>query len=61
MLVRLADPANIAAHDGSEYYLRINFLFETTCEKYHWLNRLIAVASGRRVENGIDYVVWEVC
>jgi hypothetical protein len=46
--------------DPSEYYLRINPLFETGSEKYAWLNRIVAVGVGRRTPVGITYQVFEV-
>ena len=46
--------------DPNDYYLRVNFEFETTTGEYDWLNHIIAVAAGRRVENGIRYEVYEV-
>lgn len=46
--------------DPGEYYLRIFFEFETTAKRHDWLNHVIAVASGRRVDDGIRYEVFEV-
>ena len=62
VMAKLADPEQIAGHDPSEYYLRINFTFETAVEnaKVAWMNRLIAIATGRRVADGIDYRVFEI-
>ena len=62
VMAKLADPEQIAGHDPSEYYLRINFIFETAVEnaKVAWMNRLIAIATGRRVVGGIDYRVFEI-
>lgn len=54
---KLNDPEGV---DPNDYYLRINFEFETTTGKYDWLNHIIAVAAGRRVEDGIRYEVYEV-
>ena len=56
-MARLGSPEGV---DPSEYYLRIHFEFETTTEKYDWMNHLIAVARGRRVDDGIQYAVFEV-
>jgi hypothetical protein len=35
-------------------------VFETSSEKYAWLNRIIAVATGRRESTGPIYDVYEV-
>ena len=63
-MAQLATSEQIAKHDPSDYYLRIHFLFETETSsgprRYDWLNRLIAVGSGRRVADGIDYSVFEI-
>ena len=60
MLVKLADPVTAKSVQADDYYLRINFLFETTMEQYHWLNQIIAVGVGQKTERGIDYVVHQV-
>ena len=46
--------------DASEYYFRTAPVFETSSEKYGWLNRIIAVATGRRLPDGPVYDVFEV-
>jgi len=43
-----------------DYYLRINLLFEVAGERYHWLNRLIALGWGRKTDEGISYREFEV-
>jgi hypothetical protein len=60
LMAKMVDPVASEQVDPSEYYLRINFLFETAAEKYHWLNRIIAVASGRKTAAGISYRVEEI-
>jgi hypothetical protein len=35
-------------------------LFETASPKYQWLNKLMAVASGRREASGPTYEVYEL-
>jgi len=57
MMAKLGDPGGV---DPSEYYLRITFEFETEIGDYDWMNHIIAIAKGRRVENGIHYEVFEV-
>jgi len=46
--------------DPSEYYFRTAPFFETTSEKYGWLNRVVAVATGHRLPDGPVYDVFEV-
>jgi len=46
--------------DASAYYLRTSLLFETSAERYDWLNRIIAIGTGRRTVKGIAYSVHEV-
>jgi len=46
--------------DPSEYYFRAAPFFETSSEKYGWLNRIVAVATGHRLPSGPVYDVFEV-
>ena len=46
--------------DPAEYYLRTTLYFETSDERYSWLNKLIAVATGQRPPTGPIYEVFEV-
>jgi hypothetical protein len=46
--------------DPSEYYFRTAPWFETASEKYAWLNRIVAVATGDRRADGPVYDVFEV-
>lgn len=46
--------------DPSSYYFRAAPVFETSSEKYGWLNRALFVASGRREASGPIYDVFEV-
>ena len=46
--------------DPSEYYFRVAPFFETAAEKYGWLNRLVAIATGNRLPQGPVYEVFEV-
>jgi hypothetical protein len=48
------------AVDPSSYYFRTTPAFETASKKYDWLNRIIAVATGRREASGPVYEVFEV-
>jgi hypothetical protein len=45
--------------DGSLYF-RITPIFETSSEKYAWLNHTIAVGIGRRIEGGVAYTVYAI-
>lgn len=42
------------------YYMRITTSFETSSEKYDWLNRVVGVAHGHRLPNGAIYNVFEI-
>ena len=46
--------------DPSEYYFRTSVAFETAASQYDWLNRIIAVGTGRRPPEGPVYDVFEV-
>jgi len=46
--------------DPAEYYFRTAPVFETASEKYGWLNRIVAVATGDRRADGPIYDVFEV-
>ena len=46
--------------DPAEYYFRTAPFFETASEKYGWLNRIVAVATGYRLPEGPVYHVFEV-
>jgi hypothetical protein len=43
-----------------EYYFRIVPFFETSSKKYAWLNRIVTVGIGHRLEAGPVYYVHEV-
>ena len=44
----------------SEYYLRATPYYETSSEKYGWLNRIVSVAYGHRLAAGPVYQVFEI-
>jgi hypothetical protein len=46
--------------DPTSYYFRMNPMFETSAEKYDWLNRIIAVGTGDRLPDGPVYSIFEV-
>lgn len=55
-----ADPDKAAAMDPARYYARIAPLFETSDERYQWLNALVTVGLGRRIKGGIRYTVFAI-
>ena len=46
--------------DPALYYFRTTPVFETAAAKYDWLNRIVAVGTGRREPTGPVYEVYEV-
>jgi len=48
------------AVDPASYYFRTSPVFETAAPKYDWLNRIIAVGTGRRQASGPIYDVFEI-
>ena len=46
--------------DPSQYYLRTTPFFETSAERYAWLNTIVAVGVGERRPDGVVYEVYEV-
>jgi hypothetical protein len=46
--------------DPSEYYFRITPAFETSAERYRWLNGVVAVGTGHRLPGGPVYDVFQV-
>jgi hypothetical protein len=54
---RLAKGENV---DPEEYYFRTTPVFETGAQKYAWLNKLIAVATGERHMSQVIVTVYEV-
>jgi len=45
---------------ASEYYFRTAPFFETSSEKYSWLNRIITVGVGDRKPDSVIYEVFEI-
>lgn len=48
------------AVDPSQYYFRTAPVFETSSEKYGWLNRIVAVGVGQIKPNWVGYSVYQV-
>ena len=46
--------------DSAEYYLRTTPYFETSSDRYGWLNGIVAVARGGRIPGGVRYEVHEI-
>jgi Protein of unknown function (DUF3237) len=46
--------------DPASYYFRTTPYFETSSEKYAWLNRICAIATGSRVGDRRGFQVYEV-
>jgi hypothetical protein len=44
----------------SEYYFRVAPFFETSAEKYLWLNNMMAVGVGEFTTSSVDYTVYEI-
>jgi hypothetical protein len=47
--------------DPSEYYFRNAPIFETSSEKYDWLNQRLFVSTGKRAQGKVMYSVYVVC
>jgi hypothetical protein len=45
---------------ATDYYLRISATFETSSEKYGWLNNVISIGLGHRLPEGPIYQMFEV-
>jgi hypothetical protein len=46
--------------DPSDYYFRTTPVFETSHEKYEWMNNIICVAVGERLASEVRYKVFEI-
>lgn len=55
-----ADPSRIDALDPSNYYFRTNPVFETSDDRYAWLNSIIAVGLGKRTREGVAYRIYQI-
>ena len=49
------DPAKVETLAEEAYYFRIQPTFETSDERYGWLNALVCVGVGRRTAKGVRY------
>ena len=57
VMARLAAGESV---DPGSYYFRIAPVFETSAKKYDWINRILAVGTGRREPGGPIYTVEEI-
>ena len=57
VMARLAAGESV---DPRSYYFRMAPVFETAAKKYDWMNRIVAVGTGRREPTGPVYSVHEV-
>ena len=57
VMQRIADGETV---DPSEYYLRNTPYFETSVEKYDWLNRIVSVGVGRRMPDHAEYDIFQI-
>jgi len=57
---KVLSPDTCESVDKDEYYLRTLIMFETSNERYQWLNDLVAVSQGYRTKVGISYNVMAV-
>jgi hypothetical protein len=48
------------AIDRGTYYFRTTPYFETSSEKYDWMNRICSIATGSRNANGRTFEVFQV-
>ena len=48
------------AVDPTNYYFRMNPMFETSAPQYDWMNRIIAIGAGHRLPDGPIYSIFEV-
>ena len=46
--------------DPTEYYFRTTPYFETSSEKYAWINNIVTVGVGERLAAGVKYKVFEI-
>jgi hypothetical protein len=46
--------------DPTQFYFRMNPMFETSSKKYDWMNRIITVGIGHRPPDGPIYSIFEI-
>jgi hypothetical protein len=55
-----ADPARVTHLAMSDYYFRVCPVFETSNDRYLWLNEIVAVGAGQRTADGVVYRMFQV-
>jgi hypothetical protein len=58
VLGEFRDSAKVEELDPAKYYFRISPTFETSDEKYQWLNAMVGVGLGRRTAKGVVYDIF---
>lgn len=56
----LARLDNNEAVNRDEYYFRTNPIFETAAKKYDWMNKMVFVSTGQRLDGKVRYSVYQV-
>ncbi|GAA6139260.1 DUF3237 domain-containing protein [Arenicella sp. 4NH20-0111] len=49
-----------ASISEDEYYLRTQARFETSASNYQWLNHIVSVGKGRKIDGGVSYQMYHV-
>jgi len=57
---QMANPETAHEIDPNQYYFRTTPYFETSSEKYDYLNKIVSVGVGRKTKNGISYKIYRV-
>jgi hypothetical protein len=56
----LAEVAKGVPVDPNRYYFRVYIQYETSSDRYRWLNRTLAIGSGMRLGNAVIYDAYVV-
>ncbi|WP_340074604.1 DUF3237 domain-containing protein [Leptobacterium sp. I13] len=59
-LIYMTYTGYIHKNPDNSFYVRILPLFETSVEKYAWLNHTVAVGKGRFTEGGVAYKIYAI-
>ena len=57
---RFGNPDQVEDVSPADYYFRITPYYETSSERYAWLNNVVAVGVGKRTKAGVYYDVYEI-
>lgn len=58
VLPAFRDPAQVEGLPEDSYYFRIQPIFETSDERYGWLNAMVAAGVGKRTAKGVRYRIF---